>query len=415
MSTLRTDLRASGDCDLAERILREPGVRGAIERYEKLAAEAGARRHLLATALRLTPEMAPDVHEIVDACRATLGLDMPLETYVYPELQYNAAAVRPERGRLFVMLSAGLLEGFEPDELRFVVGHELGHHLFDHHKLPVGALVGAGAGDPGLPLRLFAWQRYAEISCDRAGLVCAGSLDPAARGLFKLASGLRGSRVKIRIDQFLAQVGDLRAESERLAKANEPVRSDWFATHPFSPLRVRAAELCVRSELITPGGLARAELEAETDELIRLMEPSYLQERSEAAEAMRRLLFAGGVLIAASRGKVSKEALKALEGLLGPGSVPWTVDPAGIRGELPRRIERVKETAPALRRAQVIRDLCVIARADGAVTETEERILVEIADAVGVDRAVVTCTVAEAPDAHAPARPLGGLAAAPDA
>lgn len=412
MSSLRIDLRAAGDRDLAERILSEPGVQSAIERYEKLAEESGARRHLLATALRLTPEMAPDVHEIVESCRTTLGLDTPLETYVYPELQYNAAAVRPEGGRLFVMFSAGLLEGFEPDELRFVIGHELGHHLFEHHSIPVQPLLEAGVGDPGFPLRLFAWQRYAEISSDRAGLLCAGGLEPAARALFKLASGLRGSRVKIRIDQFLAQVGDLREESERLAKADEPVRSDWFHTHPFSPLRVNAADLCARSELIVPNGMPRVELEAQVEELIRLMEPNYLQERSEQAEAMRRLLFAGAVLIAASASEIEKKALRALEGLLGPGSVPRTLNEPAIRNDLARRIERVREVVPALRRAQVIRDLCVIARADGVITAAEERILFEIADAVGVDRALVTAT-AKGPQPHGRGRHSGEFPAVP--
>jgi tellurite resistance protein len=408
VNNIRTDLRATGDRDLAERILGEPGVRSAVERYDKLAEESGARRNLLALALRLTPEMAPDIHDIVEACRVTLGLDTPFETYVYPQLQYNAAAVRPERGRLFVMLSAGLLEGFEPDELRFVIGHELGHHLFEHHRIPVGALLEAGVGGPGFPLRLFAWQRYAEISSDRAGLICAGGLEPAARGLFKLASGLRGSRVKIRIDQFLAQVRDLREESERLAKADEPVRSDWFQTHPFSPLRVRAAELFSRSDLMASSGMSRPDLEAEVDELVRLMEPSYLQERSETAEAMRRLLFAGAVLIAASAGEMEKKALKALEGLLGPGSIPWTLNLAAIRNDLSLRIARVNEIVPALRRAQVIRDLCVIARADGVITEGEKRILFEIADAVGVDRALVTSTAMETADA--PSRWTPGFA-----
>lgn len=144
------------------------------------------------------------------------------------------------------------------------------------------------------------------------------------------------------------------------------------------------------------------------------MEPSYLHERSEAAEAMRRLLFAGAVLIAASAGEVEKKALKALEGLLGPGSVPWTINPAAIREDLSHRIERVKDIVPPLRRAQVIRDLCVIARADGVITEAEGRILLEIADAVGVDRALVTCTAIEAPDAHTPARPMGGFPVASD-
>jgi hypothetical protein len=51
--------------------------------------------------------------------------------------------------------------------------------------------------------------------------------------------------------------------------------------------------------------------------------------------------------------------------------------------------------------------LCVIARADGVVTEAEKLVLFEIADAVGVDRVLITATTREAPDAHAPARPAG--------
>jgi hypothetical protein len=406
MTKARVDLQASGDRELAERILNEPGVREIIERYEKKAEQIGARRQLLATALRLTPEMAPDVHAIVESCRVALGIEIPLETYVYPEALFNAAAVRPERGQLFVLFSAGLLEAFESDELRFVIGHELGHHLFGHHRIPVGPILAERKLDAGLALRLFAWQRYAEISCDRAGLLCAGGLEPAARGLFKLASGLRGARVQVRIDQFLAQMGELREESDRLASAEEPVRSDWFTTHPFSPLRVRAAELCARSELIVEGGMPRAELEAEVDELVRLMDPSYLHEPSEAAEAMRRLLFAGAVMIAGAEGEISKEAIAALEGFLGPGSVPWNVDAEKIREDLDSRIETVKKIVPPLRRAQVLRDLCVIARADRQVTDAEMQILLEIADAIGVDRSIVHCAAEPAPAGRSVGRAL---------
>ena len=57
-----------------------------------------------------------------------------LELFVYPHASFNAAAVRPEKGRLMLMVSSALLEGFEADELRFVAGHEVGHYLFDHHS-----------------------------------------------------------------------------------------------------------------------------------------------------------------------------------------------------------------------------------------------------------------------------------------
>lgn len=389
----RDDLRAQGDKDLFGRLMADRDVIGAIERVDREAEEVGARRQLLGTALRLTPEMAPDIHAILDSCRSTLGLEAPLETYVFPSPVFNAAAVRPERGLVFILLSSGLLEAFEPDELRFVVGHELGHHLFEHHRLPVGALLGGKAlPGPGLALRLFAWQRYAEISCDRAGLVCAGGLEATARGLFKLASGLRGGRVRIIIEQFLAQAGDLRDEVGRMARADEPARSDWFATHPFSPLRLRAAELCARSEIATPGGLPRADLEAQVQELMVLMEPSYLHEKSEMAETMRRLLLAGAVLIASVSGTIDAQAIETLEGLLGPGSIPPVLKPEILRADLPDRIAATNRAVPPLRRAQVVRDLCVIARADGRVDQKEMALLFEIAAAVGVDRDLVACT-----------------------
>jgi Zn-dependent protease with chaperone function/tellurite resistance protein len=416
----RGDLRAEGDRELAERLLAELDVQTAIER---LGTDPGARRQLLATATRLTREMAPDIHDMLDECRQVLGVETPLEIYVYPESMFNAAAVRPEHGRLFLLFSSALLEAFEPDELRFVAGHELGHYLFEHHRIPVAVLLSGRAQiDAALALRLFAWQRYAEISADRTGVVAARGLDPAARALFKLASGLRGDRVKVRIDQFLSQVGDLRQEAERLATADDPPRSDFFATHPFSPLRLKAVELFAASELVQSEGLPRADLEMQVQELMALMEPSYLQDRSDVAEAMRRLLFAGGVAVATASGPVSAAAIKVLERLLGVGSIPSTLKPDVIRADLPSRIDAVNRIVPPLRRAQVIRDLCVIARADGRIDAAKLTVIREIGKAVHVDETLImsstlpaptgscsTCAegLPRVPSSHDPAAPSG--------
>lgn len=385
-------LRAAGDRELAEGLLADPDVKDAIERLDRRGKDPGARRHLLATAIRLTREMAPDVHDIMDECRRMLGVEAPFESYVYPEPMFNAAAVAPEQGRLFLLLSSALLEAFEPDELRFVVGHELGHHLFEHHRIPVAVLLsGVAHIDAALALRLFAWQRYAEISADRTGLVTAGGLDPAARALFKLASGLRGDRIKVRIDQFLTQAGDLRHEAERLATADDQPRSDFFATHPFSPLRLKAAQLFAASDVVEPGGVPRLDLEMQVQELMTLMDPSYLQDTSDVAEAMRRLLFAGGVAAAAASGTVTEDSLEALGRLLGVGSIPSNLKPDAIRADLPSRIDTVNRIVPPLRRAQVIRDLCVIACAGGR-TEAKLTVIREIARAVSVDETVIACS-----------------------
>ena len=388
----RQDLQAEGDRYLRERLLAEQEIGRAIARVRKKGVGESARRHLLATATRLTAEMAPELHSIIDSCRTTLGVDGPLELFVYPDARFNAAAVRPEQGRLLLMVSSALLEGFEPDERQFVAGHEVGHYLFNHHAIPTGALLAGDSHlDPQLILRLFAWQRYAEISADRAGLVCAGGLEPAARGLFKLASGLKTDRIHIRIEQFLAQVGDLRREVEAQGSADGAPRDDWFATHPFSPLRLKAVELCATSEVMNPGGISRDALEAQVQELMRLMDPHYLKERSDTAEAMRRLLLAGGVAVATATGGLTQEVLVELERLLGLGSVPPGLNPDAVLADLPSRIESVRECVPPLRRAQVIRDLCLIARADNHVAEAEVEVIRRIAIAVEVDPSVVSC------------------------
>ena len=386
-------LRAQGERELAATITADRDVKRAMEKAEEHAKDGGTRRHLLATALRLTPEMAPGVNAILQDTKSALGLDADIESYVYPSASYNAAAARPEDGRLFVLYSSSLLEAFTPEELRFVVGHELGHHLFKHHDIPTGILLHPSSKiRPGLALQLFAWQRYAEVSCDRAGVVAAGGLEPAASALFKLASGLSSSIVEVRIDAFLSQLGDLKEEASRLDRADSPARSDWFSTHPFSPMRLRAAQLFVRSELApNPPAqpLSVQQLEAEVHELMTIMDPSYLQSKTETAEAMRRLLFVGGMLIAGAHGELGQPELDMVTELLGPGAVPVDINLEAIRATLDQRIDEVVRSVPSLRRVQIIRDLCVIANADSKITPAERAIVDDIASKLGVDQAQV--------------------------
>ncbi len=399
---MRDDLRAQGDRDLADELYADPDVKAAMAQEEKERQPAGARHRLLSNALRLSADMAPDVDALIDGCRRALGMETPLEIYVYPSPVFNAGAMRPEHGRLFIILSSSLLESFEAPELSFVVGHELGHHLFEHYRMPLALLLEneRNPPPPALVLKAFAWQRYAEISADRAGLVAAGTLEAAASALFKLASGLHGGRVAIRIDRFLEQARDLGTEVEQMGADDARERGDWFSSHPFSPLRLEAAQLFARTRAMVEGGVPVAEIEPQVEALMALMMPSYLHEKSDAAESMRRLLYAGAFLVAyASEGMSEVEAAR-IEELLGPGTLPSEVNLEALRDDLPRREARVVEEVPPLRRAQVLRDLTLIARADGVVDDAELAVLNEIADAVGVSRALVAAAIAAPAQLH---------------
>ena len=66
-------LRAQGERELAEKLRANPVVAKAIEAAAK-AEPSGARRQLLATALRLTPEIAPDIAESIAHSARALSL-----------------------------------------------------------------------------------------------------------------------------------------------------------------------------------------------------------------------------------------------------------------------------------------------------------------------------------------------------
>ncbi|GJL83018.1 MAG: hypothetical protein DHS20C01_26520 [marine bacterium B5-7] len=366
-------------------LLKQPDVirvNEAIERLEK-KGPSGVRRHLLATSVRLSRTMAPDVHRTCDHCIDKLGIDIPLELYVYSSPQFNAACIKPEEGRLFIMLSSSLLESFKGSELRFVMGHELGHHLYHHHDIPVGHLLrGAVRPSPRLALQLFAWSRYAEISADRAGAHCADEFFGVSRSLFRLASGLGDDVIHFDLDEFIGQVDDLTISSGEPGQGAP--QEDWFSTHPFSPVRVKALKLYHDSVFVKPDGISVDELELKVQSVMGLMEPSYLEAKTESGETMRRLLFAGALAIARANEEISSAEEAVFEEFFGKGAIGDNLNFDRIMRDLPERIRLARENLSESQRMQVLRDLCLMLKADTRDDAAEREIIYDIAEALNI-------------------------------
>lgn len=378
-------LRNQHDKELFDQLLTDQDVRRVneqIARHEE-KGNLGVRRRLLSTSVRLSPTMAAQLHKTAEACREQLSMDIPLELYVFPSPSYNAACVKPEAGRLFIMFSSALLEAFTEEEIRFVMGHELGHHLFGHHDIPIGYIMrGQHRPNPRLALTLTSWSRYAEISADRAGAYCAQDLESVAHALFKLASGLTGQYADFSVAEFLAQVDEMQLEDAQPGQGAPT--EDWFLTHPFSPLRVKALKIFHESELIVPDGMDIDELDLGVEGIMSLMEPSYLEGKTDIAEAMRRLLFAAAIAVAdASRG-ISDEEIKVFEQFFGEATFTRKLDIEQLKSEVPARIKQVKAMTSIPKRMQIIRDLCMMSRADGHSTGAERDTLCEIAHSLEV-------------------------------
>ncbi len=382
--------RSQHDLELYEQLLKDRDVQNVNEQIQRQVEKGnlGVRRRLLSTSVRLSPTMAPDLHKTATECQEKLSLDIPLELYVFPSPSYNAACVKPEAGRLFIMFSSSILEAFTAEEIRFVMGHELGHHLFNHHDIPIGYILrGQNRPNPRLALTLTSWSRYAEISADRAGAFCAYDLPAVAHALFKLASGLSGQYAEFSVDDFLRQVDEMQSEDN--APGQGAPTEDWFLTHPFSPLRVKALRLFFEAELMQSGNADLDQLDLGVEGLMALMEPSYLEGKTDAAEAMRRLLFAGAIAVANASSGISPGEIEVFEEFFGKASFSSKLNIEQLVKEVPERIEQVKSLSSIPQRMQVVRDLCSVSRADNHTTEAERQVLCDIATALEISSVFV--------------------------
>jgi hypothetical protein len=84
-------------------------------------------------------------------------------------------------------------------------------------------------------MALNGWARRAEITCDRAGLICTRDLDVSIGCLVKLAIGSQKLYSEINIPEYLTQLEEAQAG---LGRFDELMR-----THPYLPKRVAALRL----------------------------------------------------------------------------------------------------------------------------------------------------------------------------
>lgn len=213
-----------------------------------LLQERQHRLMYLATSVRVDDKQFRNIHHLrADAVRI-LDSQITPEMFVLQSPGANAFTIGMDRP--FIVLTTGLLDLLDHEELRFVVGHELGHALSGHavyrtmlmHLMRLAANIGwmpvGGWALRAIVAALMEWSRKSELSGDRAGLLVGQDVDASVRVHMKLAGGSRVDEMSHAA--FLAQAddydraGDLRDGVLKLLNLE-------LQTHPFSVLR--AAEL----------------------------------------------------------------------------------------------------------------------------------------------------------------------------
>jgi len=101
-------------------------------------------------------------------------------------------------------------------------------------------------------------------------------------------------------------------------------------------------------------------------------------------------------VVANAKDGISEEEVALFEKFFGKGAFSDGLDLEALDRDLDERIETVKEQASTPQAMQVLRDLCVVARAEGGdASEEEIDVLERIADGLGIPHSFV-CTSLEA-------------------
>lgn len=230
----------------------QSGLEALIRKCNEIGLERVLRIQLMGSYLRASEDCFPGLYRAVqEGCEI---LDVPRRPAVYIQPgglnAFTAGIEHP-----IVVFNAGLIDSMTEDELRFVVGHELGHIKSGHvlyyqvaMLLPVVAeIVGTATLGIGsllsvpLEIALIRWQRMSELTADRAGLLACQDVNAATTAMIKLAGLPLKFFDKVNTEDFLAQAREFESfDSDKL---------DWIAkilsgvgqSHPWTVMR--ASEL----------------------------------------------------------------------------------------------------------------------------------------------------------------------------
>ncbi|CAL9439980.1 Protease HtpX [Streptomyces sp. enrichment culture] len=246
---------------ISSRAYEHPADRSALVALRKLSGfdtvfkalsgllpERSLRLLFLSDSVRVSDRQFGHLNDMLrDACYI-LDLEKVPPMYVNQDPVPNAMCIGLDEP--IIVVTTGLVELLDEEEMRAVVGHEVGHALSGHsvYRTVLLFLTSLAVRVAWIPLgnvaimaivtALREWFRKSELSADRAGLLVGQDVRASMRGLMKIAGG--NHLHEMNVDAFLEQAeeyesgGDLRDSVLKIL--NVLPRS-----HPFTT--VRAAEL----------------------------------------------------------------------------------------------------------------------------------------------------------------------------
>lgn len=224
------------------------GFQTAFKAIGGLLPERSLRLLFLSDSVRVSEQQFPHLYDMLRDAAYVLDLEKVPPMYVTQDPQPNSMCIGLDEP--IIVVTTGLVDLLDEEEMRAAVGHETGHALSGHavYRTILLFLTGLAIRVAWIPLGSLAvsavvtalreWFRKSELSGDRAGLLVGQDLQASLRSLMKLAGG--DHLHQMNVDEFLRQAEEYEAGGD-LRDSVLKLMNMLPRTHPFTA--VRAAEL----------------------------------------------------------------------------------------------------------------------------------------------------------------------------
>lgn len=324
----------------------------------------------------------PHYYNMFHEIKEKLCFEGDIDFYITGDSSVNAFSIcsmNPEEPNI-INVNSSLIELMTDNELRFVVGHEMGHLINGNTKLTrlINFVYPGDAEAPvTLQYKIRLWGQLNELIADRYGFLAMPDINVCISAFFKMASGLDFEKMKVNIDKFI----------EENRKRLDFFRNDKglnFDVHPVNPIRVEALYDFSRSVFFKKSGTSREKLQEEMDDLISIL----LRVRnSELDSHMADFIASAGLMMATSdEGATNEEIEVILEELSATKIFPMDflekvskMKPDEISKMFSDSVNKIMEINPNLREAMFLY-LISIVMADKEINGDEINFLLNIGE-----------------------------------
>lgn len=186
-------------------------------------------RSLMMNSVKITESIFPKIYKSINNVYENLKINRDFSFFVTANhIEANASCISsPGSDSAEIILTSKLIEILSPEELEFVISHELSHFFLKHNTYPSPET----AKNKIEFLNYLSFSRFAEISSDRLGFIGCKDLNVALRAIFKLITGLGDEHIKFNISSYLDQYREIKDLN---------ITKDNLATHPSFFTRMQA-------------------------------------------------------------------------------------------------------------------------------------------------------------------------------